>query len=1636
MRLKFYVQLWLTAILAFAFTIAKSQAPTITSFNPTSGPVGSLVTIAGTNLSNPTSVSFGGVTAIVVSNSASEIKAMVMPSAISGSINLTTGAGSVNSVGLFTVTSSSTPNTPTLGTKLEGAGAIGNAYQGRSVAISADGNTAAVGGFLDNTNIGAIWVFIKSGANWTQQGGKLIGSGASTSAQQGASLAISADGNTIILGGNSDNVGVGAVWVFTRSNGVWTQQGNKLVGSDIVGNAQFGYSVSLSADGNTALIGGFADNNFTGAAWIYTRTNGVWSQQGNKLIGTGAIGDARQGNSVSLSADANTAIIGGFQDNSGVGAAWIFTRSGNIWTQQGNKLIGTGAVGNATQGSAVAINADGNTVIIGGSSDDALAIPFAPKGAAWVFIRNSGVWSQQGNKLVGTGSPDAATQGASVSISADGNSAIVGGPSDRINAGAAWLYKRSSGIWSQNGNKLEGSFVTGNSFVGNSVAMSANGNEVIIGGFQHNGGTGSVWMFTSLSVSSITSFNPTSGPVGTLVTITGTNISNPTSVTIGGVNSIIVSSSNTEVKVMVMPGSVTGNISLSTAIGSYTTPGNFSITSFQNGYLQESQLGGSFPPNLRNGEGYSVAISSDGYTSVIGAPFDNDSIGAAYVYKRVNNSWIEEAKLVGSGIEGYPMQGFSVAISADGNTVLVGGPKDSSTRGAAWIFIRNNGLWSQQGNKIYGTGSIRPSQQGSSVAISADGNTALLGGPYFNVNYYTQTVSVDPLVLNGAAWIFTKNNGVWSQQGTLLEDERRSNNLFNQFYEVSLSADGNTALISSELSVRIYARNSSGTWSKFFMQTYGGTGDFPAGGHSSKLSKDGNTFIIGRTYVPTTSSGIKFFQNRVGIVKIYEKTANNFWQEAGSFLTGNDMQNGASFGTSVDLSADGKTAIVGGPSDNYRNGAVWIFKKDGSSWTQKRSKIAATTVGGVSEGLSVGISADGKTLITGSLISYGISSARVYTLNDESVNLNFSPSSGKEGDTLTIVGSGFSGVTFPYINIGSILTSNFRVIDDNTILAVVPVCFTGNVSVRTTNGIMVSNELFVYTGSGVPSGWDSGLESKSIGDAIGKRIINTATSNKSGVIDYNKLVEIDLNGQTYKSSSSGSNITLSEILPQKLSTGNYKAYTTTPTDIPSFTNAVEALSIDFTSENKARAVAFGTKTLGKVYDHTKAVCDRLKGAELLKIENVTINDINLVKFDLLNSKGQKEYAYSFVIGAKNGRNNYTIQSTWLNKDYSPDETMFNIQLWAESPYLIDEMVFDIITRLESKMPILQIDNKTEIPKTYITKGKCEAENVVLEIGNSTTSTNGYFEILERENEFSTNLIKKQIPFTIKPTGKSIINIPLSDNYEATISLYINGEMKDQVFMADGNWGYEFNSNTTSIKSFKITNDKKRTIENKDDFLLFRNMQIEANTPDNVTVYKLLRGGAIPQDLKEYKTIKLTAGGKGANLRIILLKDSIVNWADQYSLSIPLTSNETELVLSINDFKSKTISGKINANDITTIIFTYEATNLGTSSLMNAQVSNLSFSKTDYAYISSLNSKEINVYPNPASNKFFATFKSPKEIRLNLVVRDAASGRVVLSKWVNAVKGENTVSVDIKNTTGMTNYILNLEGSDIKYQNRK
>jgi hypothetical protein len=155
----------------------------------------------------------------------------------------------------------------------------------------------------------------------------------------------------------------------------YTQQVGPLVGTGYTfityGIAQ-GCSVALSSDGNTLAVGGFGDNDTAGATWIFTRSGGAWTQQGSKLVGTGATGSiSNQGFSVALSGDGNTLALGAPGDDTNIGATWIFTRSGGAWTQQGTKLVGTGYTNgplNVFQGIGVALSNDGNTLAVGGGT--------------------------------------------------------------------------------------------------------------------------------------------------------------------------------------------------------------------------------------------------------------------------------------------------------------------------------------------------------------------------------------------------------------------------------------------------------------------------------------------------------------------------------------------------------------------------------------------------------------------------------------------------------------------------------------------------------------------------------------------------------------------------------------------------------------------------------------------------------------------------------------------------------------------------------------------------------------------------------------------------------------------------------------------------------------------------------------------------------------------------------------------------------------------------------------------------------------------------------------------------------------------------------------------------------------------
>ena len=143
----------------------------------------------------------------------------------------------------------------------------------------------------------------------------------------GYSVSLSANGNTLAFGGPDDSSNIGAVWLYTRnSSGVWSEQ-QKITPTGYTGTPYFGTSVSLSGDGTTLAVGANGYNSHEGATWIFTQnSSGIWTQ-GPILIGS-SVANSYQGCSVSLSNTGTILAVGGYGDASYIGATWIFFSNG------------------------------------------------------------------------------------------------------------------------------------------------------------------------------------------------------------------------------------------------------------------------------------------------------------------------------------------------------------------------------------------------------------------------------------------------------------------------------------------------------------------------------------------------------------------------------------------------------------------------------------------------------------------------------------------------------------------------------------------------------------------------------------------------------------------------------------------------------------------------------------------------------------------------------------------------------------------------------------------------------------------------------------------------------------------------------------------------------------------------------------------------------------------------------------------------------------------------------------------------------------------------------------------------------------------------------------------------------------
>jgi len=297
------------------------------------------------------------------------------------------------------------------------------------VRVALEGDTAVVPADADDSDVngvdsGSVYVFTRHGTTWTQQA-KLTASDGAAVDLFGYSVALS--GDTVLIGARFDDDDVhgdnsGSVYVFTRSGTTWSQQA-KLTAADGGAGDEFGYSVAL--EGDTAVITANADDSDvngvdSGSAYIFTRSGTDWSQQAKLTATDGAAGDLF-GVRVALAGD--TALIGARLDDDDVngvdsGSAYVFTRSGDGWSQQAKLTAADGAAGDWF-GYSVALADD--TALIGAGNHD--GVNGVDSGSAYVFTRSGTTWSQK-TKLTAADGKAGDQFGGKVAIS--GDAAVVG----------------------------------------------------------------------------------------------------------------------------------------------------------------------------------------------------------------------------------------------------------------------------------------------------------------------------------------------------------------------------------------------------------------------------------------------------------------------------------------------------------------------------------------------------------------------------------------------------------------------------------------------------------------------------------------------------------------------------------------------------------------------------------------------------------------------------------------------------------------------------------------------------------------------------------------------------------------------------------------------------------------------------------------------------------------------------------------------------------------------------------------------------------------------------------------------------------------------------------------------------------
>ncbi|MEN8834523.1 MAG: SdrD B-like domain-containing protein, partial [Polaribacter sp.] len=556
---------------------------------------------------------------------------------------------------------------------------------------------------------------------------------------------------------------------------------------------------------------------------------------------------------------------------------------------------------------------------------------------------------------------------------------------------------------------------------------------------------------------------------------------------------------------------------------------------------------------------------------------------------------------------------------------------------------------------------------------------------------------------------------------------------------------------------------------------------------------------------------------------------------------------------------------------------------------------------------------------------------------------------------------------------------------------------------------------YVIPTGGTSGGNSGGVESESLGDAISK--IYVGRKKNSIPTKFVKSIDNIYNKAALKKAQpyQGKGQTLLDMFPTELYSGNI-ANVTSPTDILDYTIADEVLSVDFSLNGETKGVVLGIKTSDKIYNHTKASCDRLRGAEILNIQKIKVGGYSFLMQGIKQRNGVIEYAISFAAAKNNNDLSYTIQTNWYVNNYTKFNDVYNFQVWSTKPTGTKKLVKDIIDNLKLYSPVNQTE-KQKFPKTYASKIYRDKGDLIVALRSTEEGKSASISMVELYSETANNI--KHRNNSVITEIQQELKVSIADGYEYDALIKVDGEIEDAFYHADGNWGLDYDSRYTEIKNYFIWNDFNREYQD-DEYTINRGVEIKATSEyDYLTIYKSLLPGTLSADYSEYNYVSFTAKGSGL-IELGLLKASIENWTEQYRVMIDLSEEEQTYFVPFDIFTSTSSQENLTAEDLTTLLFTFLPVEAQTKEL-DLTISDVKFTKSavEGQTVQKIEKfeNEFMAYPNPSQGDVNLLLFSELDTEATVTLTDI-TGKVIYKEQVSLNSGKNELNFDFRVKTGV------------------